>query len=87
MDRYQLHLYIDTVTHPCKYIFEKTVYKTSLKLRYYKLFAWILGLLLLIQKKQDPPGQGCQVQQFLNPKLVKIVGPTNIAVGLTISDC
>ena len=35
----------------------------------------------------DHRGQGCQVQQFLNPKLVKLVGPNFITVGPTIADC
>ena len=34
-----------------------------------------------------PPHQGCQVQQFLKPKLVQLVGPTFITVGPTIADC
>ena len=39
----------------------------------------------VVPKRQGE--QGFQVQQFLNPKLVKLVGPTNMAVGLTIADC
>ena len=39
------------------------------------------------KRQRRGPDQGCQVQQFLNPKLVKLVGPTFIAVGLTIADC
>ena len=49
LDQYPVKLYADIGKHPCKNLFEKTVYDTSLNLKYWNMFVWISAS--LFQKK------------------------------------